>query len=109
MARNKGKLDLPDLNLAEAPPKEEVKKTKKTAKSSTPRRKIPIGKIFREMISELKKVEWASFKKTKNNDGVFSQTGTVLVVVLFFLIIISLFDAGLGQLLKLLLESASAS
>jgi len=59
------------------------------------------------MISELKKVDWAPFKKTKNNSGVITQTATVLVVVVFFLIFISLFDTGLTALLDLLLEAAS--
>lgn len=63
-----------------------------------------IAKVFREMISELKKVDWPPFRRTKNNPGVMSNTAVVLVVVLFFLIVITLFDMGLGALLRLLTQ-----
>ena len=61
-----------------------------------------IGKVFREMISELKKVDWPPFRRTKNNPGVWANLGTVIIVVLFFLIIITAFDSGLLALLRLL-------
>ena len=60
-----------------------------------------IGKGFKGMISELKKVTWPTFGK------VMAQTGVVLVVVLFFLVVIGAFDAALTQLLKLLLPDSS--
>ena len=104
---NNPKLDLPEI---EATPKAEqpVKKNKKPAgkKAATKKRKS-IGKFFRDIISELKKVECASFKNTKNENGVVRKTGTVLVVVVFFLIVIAGIDAGFTQLLKLLLEAAA--
>ena len=52
------------------------------------------------MISELKKVTWPTFGK------VMAQTGVVLVVVLCFLVVIGAFDAGLTELLKLLLPDS---
>ncbi|MBQ8178274.1 MAG: preprotein translocase subunit SecE [Clostridia bacterium] len=61
-----------------------------------------IARYFREIISELKKVEWPKLNRTKNNPGVWANTGTVVVVVLFFLIIITAFDIGLLSLFKLL-------
>ncbi len=61
-----------------------------------------MAKGFREMISELKKVDWPSMKRTKNNPGVLANTGTVIFVVLFFLVIITAFDSGLLALLRLL-------
>lgn len=61
-----------------------------------------IAKFFREIISELKKVEWPKLTRTKNNPGVWANTGTVVVVVLFFLVIITAFDIGLLSLFKLL-------
>ncbi len=61
-----------------------------------------IAKYFREIISELKKVEWPKLNRTKNNPGVWANTGTVLIVVLFFLVIITAFDLGLLALFKLL-------
>lgn len=111
MAKNNSKLEIPEVEVepkkaleVKPAPKKKTKNTKTGAK-----KKFSIARVFREMISELKKVDWAPFKKTKNSNGVFSQTATVLVVVLFFLIFISLFDAGLTKLLGLLLESASLS
>ena len=57
-----------------------------------------IGKGFKEIISELKKVTWPPFAK------VMAETGIVLVVVLAFLLVIlgfdQLFSFLLGQLLK---------
>ena len=58
---------------------------------------------FSGMWSELKKVTWPSFGK------VVKQTGMVLAVVLFFLVVISLFDTGLSALLRLIVPAASDS
>ena len=55
-----------------------------------------IGTGCKGIISELKKVSWPTFGK------VMAQTGVVLVVVLFFLVVIGAFDAGLTALFKLL-------
>lgn len=60
-----------------------------------------IGTGCKGIISELKKVSWPTFGK------VMAQTGVVLVVVLFFLVVIGAFDAGLTALLKLLLPASS--
>lgn len=107
MAKNNPKLDLPEI---EATPTatQEVKTQKKSTKKSNAKKRKTIGKFFRDIISELKKVEWASFKNTKNNSGVLKQTSTVLVVVLFFLVVIAGIDAGFTELLKLLLNAATA-
>lgn len=56
---------------------------------------IGIGKKFKEVFSELKKVSWPNMPK------VIKQTGVVLGVVLAFLVCVTLFDAGLQALLKL--------
>lgn len=107
MAKNNTKLDLPEI---EATPtaNSDASKTKKTAaKKGSAKKRKPVSKFFRDVISELKKVEWASFKNTKSNSGVLKQTGTVLIVVLFFLVVIAGIDAGFTQLLKLLLEAAA--
>ena len=53
------------------------------------------GKI-KDVFSELKKVVWPSFGK------VVKQTGVVLVVVILFLVVITAFDYGLLNLLKLI-------
>ena len=55
-----------------------------------------IGKKFKEVFSELKKVTWPDFAK------VMKQTGIVLGVVLAFLIVVTAFDYGLQALLTLI-------
>ncbi|MBO5927024.1 MAG: preprotein translocase subunit SecE [Clostridia bacterium] len=55
-----------------------------------------MGRKLKEVFSEIKKVSWPSFGK------VAKQTGVVLGVVAFFMVIITLIDLGLGQLLALL-------
>jgi preprotein translocase subunit SecE len=52
-----------------------------------------IGRKFKEVFSELKKVTWPSFGK------IVKTTGVVLAVVLFFLVIIGLVDFGLSWLI----------
>lgn len=60
-----------------------------------------IGTGFKGIISELKKVSWPTFGK------VMAQSGVVLVVVLFFLVVLGAFDSGLTALLKLLIPGNS--
>ncbi|NCA93199.1 preprotein translocase subunit SecE [bacterium] len=107
MAKNNTKLDLPEIEAAPAANSDAPKAKKTAAKKSTAKKRKSVGKFFRDVISELKKVEWASFKNTKSSSGVLKQTSTVLVVVLFFLVVIAGIDAGFTQLLKLLLEAAA--
>ena len=54
-----------------------------------------LGTKIKDTFSELKRVTWPTFPK------VVKKTGVVLVVVLFFLVIITAFDTGLLQLLTL--------
>lgn len=83
-----------------------VSKTQPVKKSGSDGKKkgffSRIGKTFKEMISELKKVTWPKWKT------VVSSTGVVIVVVLFFLIILTAMDFGLLRLLQLLTENTSA-
>ena len=76
-------------------------KTNQVAVKKQPKTKKPnffqrIGKKIKEVFSEIKKVSWPSFGK------VAKQTGVVIGVVLIFLVVITLMDFGLSQLLKLL-------
>lgn len=111
MAKNKQ----PDLNLTlnEAPaPAPAAKapakgvKANKTGKSKVasdrPNIWLRIAKKCRELVSELKKVEWPPFRSTKKTTGVWQNTGTVVVVVLVFMVLITAFDSGLSALFKLL-------
>ncbi|MBR3864219.1 MAG: preprotein translocase subunit SecE [Clostridia bacterium] len=54
-----------------------------------------IGRKFKEMFSELKKVTWPDFAK------VMKQTGIVLGVVFVFLVVVTVIDFGFQELLTL--------
>ena len=73
----------------------EVKKVEKKNGNKVARFFVGIGRKFKEVFSELKKVTWPDFPK------VIKQTGVVLGVVLLFLVFVTLFDAGLQAILKL--------
>lgn len=78
------------------------KKTNKPAKKDDkkPNVFVRMGRWFKNkfsgMVSELKKVTWPKFSK------VLKQTGVVLAVVLFFLVIVTAIDFGLTELLKVI-------
>lgn len=55
-----------------------------------------IGKYFREVVSELKKVSWPS------RNELINSTVAVIVVIVAFAIVVGIIDLILGQLLKLL-------
>ena len=64
-----------------------VKKNKKTSSANKkPNIFARIGRWFREMRSELKKVQWPTVKQTLN------QTGTVIVCVIVVGVFIWVFD-----------------
>ncbi len=83
-------------------------KGKKGKKSSDRAKKAgaSIKKFFRDLASELKKVSWGKMKDTKNNKGVLSQTGIVLLFVLIAIVILTCMDLGLTALLNLLIGIA---
>ena len=58
-----------------------------------------IGRKIRDLIMELKKVTWPKAPK------VIKQTGIVLGVVAFFLVVIFIIDLGLAQLYSLLIRA----
>lgn len=106
MAKNKLTLSVDEPTPAPSAKPDKTTKSKKSKPNDPNKPSIwkRIAKVFREMISELKKVDWPSFRRTKNNPGVLVNTGTVLVVVVFFLIVITLFDMGLTALFNLLTQ-----
>ena len=73
-------------------------KAKKSAKATNKKPNIFVrfGKKCKEIFAELKKVTWPTWGKVVKN------TGTVIAVVVVFLLIITLYDFGLAELLKLL-------
>jgi len=95
------------VSIDDPGPAQSTQKPKPQQQSKKPKKEGPtiwqkIAKLFREVISELKKVDWPPFKRTKNNPGVLPNLGIVLFVVLVFIVVITAFDVGLGALLKLL-------
>ncbi len=77
------------------------KQESKPAKKKEKKEKKPgffkkLGGKIKDIFSELKKVSWPTFGE------VLKQTGIVLVVVLIFLVVITAFDFGLLNLLKLI-------
>ncbi|MBQ0099059.1 MAG: preprotein translocase subunit SecE [Firmicutes bacterium] len=77
------------------PEQKETKPAKKQKKNKEPGFFKKLGMKMKDIFSELKKVSWPNFPK------VVKQTGIVLVVVLIFLVVITAFDTGLLELLKL--------
>ncbi len=76
----------------ESKKQKEVKKPNKNKKPNFFKR---MGSKIKDVFSELKRVSWPTLPK------VIKQTGVVLVVVLMFLVVITAFDYGLLELLKL--------
>lgn len=74
------------------PKQKDVKKNNKNKKPNFFKR---IGLKIKDVFSELKRVSWPTFPK------IIKQTGIVIVVVLIFLVVITAFDFGLLQLLKI--------
>lgn len=75
------------------PQNKDIKKDKK--KDKKPNIFKRMGSKIKDIFSELKKVSWPALPK------VVKQTGIVIVVVLVFLVVITAFDFGLLQLLRL--------
>ena len=69
------------------------KQSKKKAKNDKPKRNR-----FKETVSELKKVSWPSFKQT------CKQTGTVLVVVAVFMLVVLGIDSLLTWIISLIMN-----
>ncbi|MDD4290791.1 MAG: preprotein translocase subunit SecE [Clostridia bacterium] len=58
-----------------------------------------IGSWFKKSWSEFKKVSWPTFNE------VVKATGVVLLVVVAFIIVLTVFDLGLTKLLELLVQA----
>ena len=73
-----------------------TKVDKKKAKTKKKKNDKPKRNYGKEVVSELKKVNWPSFKKT------CKQTGTVLVVVGIFMLAVFGIDSLVAWILKLI-------
>lgn len=57
-----------------------------------------IGKFFREVKSEMKKVSWPKRKELVNS------TMTVIATVVIFVLFFAVLDTGISELIRLILE-----
>lgn len=71
-------------------------------KGEAPKKKRGVGRWFKELFSELKKVTWPSFLT------VVKQTGVVLLVTVIFLLVMLGMDTLFGWLYKGVLKWATA-
>lgn len=91
---------LGDAQLGQTPaPAPKQKKDKKNSGKKKPNFFQRIGRTFKEMFSEIKKVTWLKPKET------VARWGVVLLVVLVFLLVIMGFDALCNYLLSLLIPA----
>lgn len=100
MEKLKSKQDGFTATTEEAKKQREQENKAQEAKRAAKKDKKPgffkrLGAKIKDVFSELKRVTWPTFPK------VVKKTGVVLVVVLVFLVIITAFDTGLLELLKL--------
>ncbi len=65
-------------------------------KNKKPNIFVRIGRKLKETFSELKRVTWPTLPKA------LKATGVVVVVVLIFTVLVTAFNYGFGELLKLL-------
>ncbi len=93
--------------VAETSTEPEAAKSSKKAKAKKAEKKGPNRFVmwWKALFSEFKKIEWPPFAPSKNNPGVLKQTGVVLVIVVFFIIVVTCIDLGLIELLQLLINS----
>lgn len=76
--------------------KKSEKNEKKADKNKKPNFFVRIGRKLKETFSELKRVTWPTFPKA------LKATGVVLVIVLIFMVLVTGFNYGFSELLKLL-------
>lgn len=98
-----------DSNISKTKPVQSAKggvaaaATKKNVKANAkPNIFKRMGKAFKEMWSELRKIKWLPFKQ------VMARLGVVLLVVLIFVVVITAFDFACNQLLDLLVVNKAA-
>ena len=81
---------------AEKAAKNASKPEKKVDKNKKPNIFVRMGRKLKETFSELKRVTWPTLPKA------LKATGVVLVIVLIFTVLVTGFNYGFSELLKLL-------
>ena len=76
--------------------KEKLEQQKKAAKKANKKKRKGPVRFFKDIISELKKVTWPTFK------DLMKYTGAVLAFIIVAAILVGLMDFGLKSLIELL-------
>ena len=76
--------------------KEKLEQQKKAAKKANKRKRKSPARFFKDIISELKKVTWPTFK------DLLKYTGAVLAFIIVATVIVGVLDFGLKSLIGLL-------
>jgi preprotein translocase subunit SecE len=75
-----------------------LKEQQKVAKKANKKPRRGVGRFFKDIIGELKKVTWPTWKQ------LMVTTGAVLVFVAIMAIIVGIFDFGLQKVLQWLVS-----
>ncbi len=75
-----------------------LKEQQKAAKKANRKPRRGIGRFFKDIIGELKKVTWPSGKQ------LLITTGAVLAFIFIMAVIVGIFDLGLGRILTWLVS-----
>ena len=76
----------------------QLKEQQKVAKKANKKPRRGIGRFFKDIIGELKKVTWPTWKQ------LMVTTGAVMVFVAIMAIIVGVFDFGLQKVLQWLVS-----
>jgi preprotein translocase subunit SecE len=76
--------------------KEKLEQQKKAAKKANKKKRKSPARFFKDIISELKKVTWPTFK------DLMKYTGAVLAFIIVAAVIVGVLDFGLKSLIGLL-------
>ena len=71
-----------------------LKEQQKAAKKANRKPRRGIGRFFKDIVGELKKVTWPTWKQ------LLITTGAVLAFIFIMAVIVGLFDLGLGKILS---------
>jgi len=75
-----------------------LKEQQKAAKKANKKPRRGIGRVVKDIIGELKKVTWPTWKQ------LLATTGAVLAFIAVMAVVVGLFDLGLGKVLSWLVS-----
>ncbi len=96
MSKSEKEAAVPEKDVKAQNREKSAKPQKKQDKNKKPNVFVRMGRKLKETFSELKRVTWPTFGKA------VKATGVVLLITLIFTVIVTGFNYGLSELLKLL-------